>query len=268
MSATKQEANIEQEEEECLFGNEEMFKIDDNYYKKPKPNRIESYHFDKSLNPNENFTEIHLSLLGEHHLWGNYLWNASKCLAQYFYNNPTLIRGKRVCEFGAAGGLPSLTCGKLGAKQVVITDIDHKNLIENLQKNIDINSLQENVIVKGHAWGELLEECFGSGKDKQVFDVLILSDLLFNHICHDKLLDSCEYVSHEDTMIYVSYTHHRPWLIKEDLGLFKLAKERGFIVEHLFDQKFDPMFLNDPGDIEERSTVHVQIMRPPIHKQK
>ncbi|KAG2387428.1 hypothetical protein C9374_001760 [Naegleria lovaniensis] len=236
----------------------DMFQVDENYFRKPRPARIEVFNIEQS-----DF-EVKVRLLGDHILWGNYLWNASKCLSQHFYENQHLIKDKTVVELGAAGGLPSLTCGKLGAKKVVITDIGHEDLIDNLKKNVELNFGENctHVEVRPHAWGEKLEETFGVGEKKETFDVIILSDLLFNHICHHQLLDSCEYLSHPNTIIYVSYTHHRPWLIKEDLKLFKLAKERNFSVEHYFDKKYPPMFENDPGDVEERSTVHVQIMRP------
>ncbi|EFC49475.1 predicted protein, partial [Naegleria gruberi] len=202
-----------------------------------------------------------------HSLWGNYLWNSARCLCQYFYENPSAIQGKTVIELGAAGGLPSLACGKLGAKKVIITDIDDGDLIPNLKRNVALNFDEDNTVmeVRGHAWGEKLEQTFGKGEEKETFDIILLSDLLFNHFCHSQLLDSCEYLSHPNTLIYVGYSHHRPWLIKEDMNLFKLATERGFKVEYGFQRKYPPMFENDPGDYEERSTVHVQIMRPPSH---
>ncbi|EFC35729.1 predicted protein [Naegleria gruberi] len=134
-------------------------------------------------------------------------------------------------------------------------------------RNVALNFDEDNTVmeVRGHAWGEKLEQTFGKGEEKETFDIILLSDLLFNHFCHSQLLDSCEYLSHPNTLIYVGYSHHRPWLIKEDMNLFKLATERGFKVEYGFQRKYPPMFENDPGDYEERSTVHVQIMRPPSH---
>lgn len=143
---------------------------------------------------------------GEHILWGNYLYNAAKCIGEYFYNNQHLVKDKSVVELGAAGGLPALVCGKLGSSKVVITDIDHGDLIPNLAVNVELNFDKEDkrVQVRGHAWGEKLDETFAG--EKHTYDVLILSDVLFNHVCHYQLLDSCDYLSHENSIIYVSYT--------------------------------------------------------------
>ena len=70
-----------------------------------------------------------------------------------------------------------------GAEKVVITDYPDQSLVDNMVWNADVNLNQEvrgNVDVEGFVWGakvdSLLEKSGGDG-----YDVLILSDLVFNH---------------------------------------------------------------------------------------
>jgi nicotinamide N-methyltransferase len=86
-------------------------------------------------------------------------------------------------ELGAGAGLPSLTAAMCGAGKVVITDYPDQSLVDNMVWNADVNLTQEvrgNVDVEGFVWGakvdSLLEKSGGEG-----YDVLILSDLVFNH---------------------------------------------------------------------------------------
>jgi nicotinamide N-methyltransferase len=69
------------------------------------------------------------------------------------------------------------------------------------------------------------------------FEVAILSDLIFNHICHQQLLQSLVGCLKFDGFALVTFTHHRTHLIKEDLRFFELAEEEfGLEVEELVEQ--------------------------------
>ena len=108
----------------------------------------------------------------------------------------------------------------------------------------------------------LLEE--GGG-----FDVLILSDLLFNHSEHGKLLASVKLcmrrgrTTHDGdggNEVYpralVFFTPHRPWLYEKDLAFFELARLEGFVVQKIFEEILEkPMFVEDRGDEKMRRTV-------------
>jgi EEF1A N-terminal glycine/lysine methyltransferase len=61
--------------------------------------------------------------------------------------------------------------------------------------------------VFGHLWGKKEDEL----SKKEKFDVIILSDLISNHFAHDDLISSCVSCSHPETLIFVSFSHHRPW---------------------------------------------------------
>ena len=70
-----------------------------------------------------------------------------------------------------------------GAEKVVITDYPDQSLVDNMVWNADVNLVEDDrkrVDIEGFVWGakvdSLLEKSGGEG-----YDVLILSDLVFNH---------------------------------------------------------------------------------------
>lgn len=86
-------------------------------------------------------------------------------------------------EFGAGAGLPALSSALGGASKVVITDYPDQSLVDNMVWNADVNLPEEvrgRVDVEGYVWGNkvdtLLQHSEGEG-----YDLLILSDLVFNH---------------------------------------------------------------------------------------
>lgn len=202
---------------------------------------------------------------------------------------------KTVLEFGAGGGLPSFVAGVLGAKKVVVTDYPEQVLLENLRTNLRVNAedgiypeLDGRVIVEGHLWGknpgELLD-CINDdddnvtspdanpvtetklktkGKRTRKYDTLILSDLIFNHSQHHALLISSECLIEPNTgRALVFHSHHLPQHAERDLGFFRMAKERGWVVENVVEEKVGVMFEEDEGDRELRGTVWGWEMRWP-----
>jgi len=175
-----------------------------------------------------------------------------------------------VLELGAGGGLPSIVASKNGAQKVVITDYPDLNLIENLARNVAQNLEVEErrrVKVQGYIWGQPVHpllEPLSLPSESSKFNLIILSDLIFNHSQHDALLKTCELVisaktsqtSTLDPCVLVFYTHHRPHLAHRDMEFFTKAKERGWTCTEMFTKTFPPMFPDDPGEESIRSTVH------------
>ena len=93
------------------------------------------------------------------------------------------------------------------------------------------------------------------------YDLVIMSDLVFNHTQHNALLDTCKRYMENDAVVLVFFTHHRPWLREKDLDIFEKAKNAGFRVEKIGDVRYDVMFPEDPGDAELRATVHQYQLR-------
>ncbi|CAO1612893.1 unnamed protein product [Parajaminaea phylloscopi] len=142
--------------------------------------------------------ELKIHLLGAHPLWGHHLWNASLDISRYLRRHArTLLRGKAVLELGAAAGVPSIVCAREGAQTVVATDYPDTELIDVLQKNMlqntAANGVQgQNVVVEGYLWGagdtQLKSHLSKAVPPREGFDLLLLSDLIFNHQAHDALL--------------------------------------------------------------------------------
>ncbi|KAF8321349.1 hypothetical protein DL93DRAFT_2213498 [Clavulina sp. PMI_390] len=229
--------------------------------------------------PDRAWDRLSIRLVGSHPLWGHHLWNAARCFASYVDTNSSyLCAGKNVLELGAGGALPGIVTVLEGARKAVLTDYPDPPLLDNISRNVQSNvpdALSDRVSVQGYIWGRdttpLLEAIQNSGERPQLFDLIILSDLIFNHAAHDALLDTCAKVLSRATvsdttkqppqptqtpLVLVFYTHHRPHLAERDLGFFSKARNRGWICEEFFTERPGPMFPDDPGDVEVRSTVH------------
>ena len=117
-----------------------------------------------------------------------------------------------VLELGAGGALPSLVCYHNNAEKVIITDYPDADLIENITFNVNLNApkgidsgkivvmvihvLALSNLFQGHLWGkqvpELQKKISADETNLRKFDVIILSDLIFNHTCHYDLLTTCK----------------------------------------------------------------------------
>ncbi|KAF9264327.1 hypothetical protein L218DRAFT_926100 [Marasmius fiardii PR-910] len=222
--------------------------------------------------PDESDSEVRIRLVGSHPLWGHYLWNSAICLSSYFEENAeSLCQDRSVLELGAGGGLPSIIASLNGAQRVVITDYPDAALVENMQYNVDQNigddQVRQHITVKDYIWGTPVQPLLDTlPSSTQGFDLIILSDLLFNHSQHDALLKTCEQTirpagSLPDDLsrgpcVLVFYTHHRPHLAHRDMVFFDKARKQGWKCDKIVERKYPPMFPDDPGAEEVRSTVH------------
>ncbi|KAH6908819.1 nicotinamide N-methyltransferase [Coprinopsis sp. MPI-PUGE-AT-0042] len=219
--------------------------------------------------------ELRIRLVGDHPLWGHYLWNAARSFATYLDEHSDIYKDRNVLELGAGGALPSLVAAKNDAQFVVITDYPDTSLIDNIEYNVKDNLAEEErrkVLAKGYIWGQATASLLDSAESatgKRNFDLVILSDLVFNHSQHDALLTTCENVitppsatvgvpedQHTQPCVLVFYSHHRPHFAHRDMEFFSKAEQRGWKVEKVVEEKFPVMFPEDSGDEGVRSTVH------------
>ncbi|KAJ3561319.1 hypothetical protein NP233_g10266 [Leucocoprinus birnbaumii] len=210
--------------------------------------------------------DIRIRLVGSHPLWAHHFhllwrWNASRSFASLL-DTTRLCQDHTVLELGAGGALPSIIAVLSGASKAVVTDYPDAPLIDNIRHNITENvssSLRDRICVKGYIWGQDVQPLLDLLSPANTgFDVIILSDLIFNHSQHDALLNTCErsISDHPSACVLVFYSHHRPHLAHRDMEFFEKARSRGWKTDEIVREIFPPMFPEDPGDESVRSTVH------------
>jgi len=156
----------------------------------------------------------------------------------------------------------------------VLTDYPDISLIRNLESNVERNvpsGARDRVHVKGYIWGRPVQQLLDLLPQGCLrFDLIIMSDLVFNHSQHQALLNTSELalsqsVPHQiiPPCLLVFYSHHRPHFASRDMEFFQIARERGWICEEVVTEKFLPMFPNDLGDEDIRATVHGWMLTPP-----
>lgn len=221
--------------------------------------------------------EITLRLIGKSPLWGHLLWNAGVYTANFIDKHPDYVKNKVVVELGAASGLPSLLCSLNDAKTVIATDYPEPALIQNIEYNIEhLNypKAKEIIKVQDYIWGNAVDEIKERIGGDEYADLMILSDLVFNHSEHHKLLKSCKDLikplnekkeERSGGKCLVVFSPHRPKLIENDLKFFEDAKEMfGFDVEKIEMIHWDhPMFPEEEKETEEiRKRVYCYLLHP------
>ncbi|TNY21052.1 hypothetical protein DMC30DRAFT_421640 [Rhodotorula diobovata] len=250
--------------------------------------------------------DVQVGLVSGHPLWGHILYPAAIAMARFLeLHAATLLhgphgrgkgKGKAVLELGAGGGLPGLTAALEGAGDVVISDFPDASLVRNLERNVDLNvsALDSpdvaHASAKGFTWGsppdallEALKNRGAVGDPPRKFDLILLSDLVFNHSQHAALLASClsclspsspssapaptldqqppSDLSSPSTLstpaVLCFFSHHRPWLAQADVAILDLARDAGWKCDKVWeDPTAGPAFPEDGGDLAVRGTVH------------
>lgn len=257
-----------------------MFVEPEDYYPPTPPPTTQTY---TRTTTGEQLT---LHLVGYSPTEAHHLWNGARVISEWFEADPAAhVRGRAVLELGAGAGLPSIVAAALGARRVVVTDYPDPDIVETMERNLEVNAGvirkgadggggggDDRIVAKGYVWGAdvrpLLAELPGAGEGETgegpKFDVLILADLLFRHSEHGHMLDTIRDAMARGGAAYVFFTSYRPWLRHKDLAFFDLARERGFVVEKVLERRMErPMFEDDPGDEEVRKTCTGWVVRWP-----
>ena len=216
---------------------------------------------------------LELALVQKHHsLWGEFIYNAARVLADLTDSGVLDVEGKSVVELGAGAGLPAIVAALNGASSVAITDYgrDHdRGLVEAIDKNIEILCREEpelacvkNKQIKGfpYVWGNDVDDILTvNGKNSEKFDVVIMADCIFNRSVHKQLVDSMTMLMTEDTGVcYCSFSHHDPQKTELDLVFLTLCEEAGYKVEHIHkEQRRSYPFFEEDGMDEDRGWVYV-----------
>ncbi|QPG75329.1 hypothetical protein FOA43_002682 [Brettanomyces nanus] len=260
-----------------------LFDEPDNFLPKPPAAHFTNYErTENSPEDEHSIKTIKLRLVGKSPLWGHLLWNAGIYTANYVESHAReLVKSKKVVEFGSASGLPSLLCCIDGAEKVVATDYPDADLLYNINYNVDLlpfdKLIKDRVLsVEGFIWGNEIKPIKDLLGGDGYADFLIMSDLVFNHTEHHKLLTSCKQLirpladkskPRSGGKCLVVWSPHRPkpQMVANDFKFFQDAKEIfQFDVEFVEMVHWDhPMFPEDPKESEElRKRVYCYILHP------
>lgn len=106
-----------------------------------------------------------------------FAWAAGQGLAEYIIENPKLVAGKRVLDFGCGSGLVGIAAAKAGAASVLCCDTDPLALLA-----CEINARQNNVVIEtSNNWLDKIDE----------LDCLLAGDVLYDLTSAGDLARQC-----------------------------------------------------------------------------
>jgi predicted nicotinamide N-methyase len=120
-------------------------------------------------------TEEELHEMGVPPPYWAFAWAGGQALARYVLDNPALVAGKRVLDFGAGSGIVALAAAKAGAAYVLAADID-KFSVAAIQANADANGL---------AVSTTSADIIGS---REQFGVILVGDMCYERPLSERLM--------------------------------------------------------------------------------
>ncbi|KAG5482889.1 hypothetical protein LSCM1_06924 [Leishmania martiniquensis] len=232
-----------------------------------------------------------------HSLWGHKLWNAAKYLVKRMDERLIDVRDKCVIELGAGLGVPTLVAYKNGARLCVVTDYPDAELLDVLALNFEANcaagdidadvkcemeararqhlakdggvdtvaadrlqaAMDTRCYVEPLLWGkrEHIDKVMQYTIGGAGYDVVLLSDILFNHLCNDDLADTLATLlaKNRSAAGYCVFSHHRAHKQLHDLEFFDKCVRRGLHYEQVDEENYPMMFPEDRGPQSVRQPV-------------
>ena len=99
------------------------------------------------------------------------VWDCSIILSKYLEKEKESIRGKTVLELGSGTGLVSISCSRLDASKVFMTDVGAET-IDRLQENAIMNKVQDRCKAFELNWFEPKSPC-------ENIDVILMADVVW-----------------------------------------------------------------------------------------
>jgi predicted nicotinamide N-methyase len=120
-------------------------------------------------------TEDELAAIGVPPPYWAFAWAGGQALARHVLDNPPIVAGKRVLDFGAGSGLVALAAAKAGASYVLAADIDV----------FACAAAQINAQDNGFAIDVTSDDVIGS---TMPFDVILVGDMCYERPLAERLL--------------------------------------------------------------------------------
>ena len=119
--------------------------------------------------------EDELAALGIGTPYWAFAWAGGQALARYVLDNPAVVAGKRVLDFGAGSGLVAIAAAKAGAAEIIAADIDpvaaEAMSLNGALNGVDFSMTTEDLIDTDGGWDPMLigDVCY----DKEIADRLL-----------------------------------------------------------------------------------------------
>lgn len=120
-------------------------------------------------------TEEELEQMGVPPPYWAFAWAGGQALARYVLDNPSLVAGKRVLDFGAGSGLVGLAAARAGAAFVMAADID-KFAVAAITANAAANNLSV---------ATTADDIIGS---TDFYDVILVGDMCYERPLAERLM--------------------------------------------------------------------------------
>jgi predicted nicotinamide N-methyase len=138
------------------------------------------------------------------------VWDGSIALAKMFENDLETIENLKrsnILELGAGCGLVGLTLLHLGAKFVLLTDMEVclPTLNENVFKNTQ-TSMRDRVQVMPYVWGEVTTVLT---KRQGKFDIIVAAEVLYDEVNSRLLAQSAVQLLAKNGVMFVSMGRNR-----------------------------------------------------------
>ncbi|KAL0206812.1 hypothetical protein P9112_012523 [Eukaryota sp. TZLM1-RC] len=199
--------------------------------------------------------------LGTTALWGHVVSNAARYLCNKIFNKTFDCNNKTIVELGSGSGLVGLFAGICGAT-VCFTDYPEPKVLENIRFNCQSNGFSK-FFIQPLIWGNPVEDVIQSLGGTP--DIIICSDLVFNHSCHESLASTISSLLGPSSVAIFAFSHHRPCYVQQDLQFFEVCSSQGLFVEHFeTDTSFEPLFEDESkyaGNEAVRGPVHCYLLK-------
>jgi len=127
--------------------------------------QIQLYLFDPSVLEGPISHDEAQKIVAEPAYW-SFCWASGQVLAHFILENPDMVEGKRVLDFGTGSGVAAIAAAKAGAKEVIACDIDANALMA--------------VAVNAQANGVLLQTLTDFAQLSEKIDLILAADVLYD----------------------------------------------------------------------------------------
>ncbi|MGR6872497.1 class I SAM-dependent methyltransferase [Pseudomonas sp. HK3] len=116
---------------------------------------------------NRKFSLDEIRSIWENTAYWAFCWASGQVLAKYILDNPDIVKGKKILDFGSGSGVVAIAAMKAGAKQAIACDIDPGALIS-CADNAKLNNVEVT----------LSDDLFAIAE--RDIDLLIAADVLYD----------------------------------------------------------------------------------------